>query len=68
MDIGCAECKLLRLLSREDYVCELVGVDIQASILEAQYNRLQPLITDYVLPRDKPLTIHLMQGIIIDVQ
>ena len=66
VDVGCAECKLLRLLLRRvDSVQELVGVDIDTSLLEAQSSRLQPLITDYVLPRETPLTIRLMQGILI---
>lgn len=60
--MGCAECKLLQLLSREECVCELVGVDIQAALLEAQIHRLKPLITDYVVPRKHSLTIQLLQG------
>ena len=60
--MGCAEGKLLRLLRRLECVRELVGVDIEASLLEAQSTRLQPLISDYVLPRQSPLTISLLQG------
>lgn len=62
VDIGCAECKLLRLLRREPGVRELVGVDIQAPLLEAQERSLQPLISDFVLPRPSPLTLRLMHG------
>lgn len=64
VDVGCAECKLLQLLIREEGVCELVGLDIQTALLEAQIPRLKPLITDYVLPRKQPLTVHLMQGLL----
>ena len=60
--MGCAECKLLQLLSRAKSVRELVGVDVQASLLEAHQHRLKPLITDFVLRREQPLTVCLMQG------
>ena len=62
--MGCAECKLVKLLRRKESVRELVGVDIQASLLEPQQRNLQPLISDFILPRSSPLTIHLMQGIL----
>ena len=63
VDVGCGEGKLLRLLRREGSVQELVGVDVQASLLEAQQHSLQPLTTDYLLPREKPLSVRLMQGV-----
>ena len=60
--MGCAECKLLRLLVKERSVGELVGVDVQECLLQTHSHQLQPLITDYVLPRESPLTVRLMQG------
>lgn len=63
--MGCAECKLLRLLIREESVKELVGVDLQIGLLEAQKHCLKPLTTDFVFPRKHPLTVRLMQGIYI---
>jgi hypothetical protein len=66
VDVGCAECKLLQLLSRAKSVRELVGVDVQASLLEAHQHRLKPLITDFVLRREQPLTVCLMQGSIAE--
>lgn len=62
LDMGCAECRLLQLLSREKCVRELVGVDVQASLLEAHQHRLRPLTTDFILRREQPLTVQLMQG------
>ena len=62
LDMGCAECRLLQLLSREKSVRELVGVDVQASLLEAHQHRLKPLTTDFILRREQPLTVCLMQG------
>ena len=62
VDVGCAECRLLRLLRREGSVRELVGVDVQARLLEAQRASLQPLTSDFVQPRPHPLTVRLMQG------
>ena len=64
LDMGCAESKLLRLLRRVPCVRELVGVDIQTSLLEAQQHGLQPLISDFVMRRPDPLTIHLMHGLL----
>lgn len=60
--MGCGECKLLRLLTKETSVRELVGVDVQEAVLKSNSHRLQPLISDYVLPRQTPLTVRLMQG------
>lgn len=62
MDMGCAECKLLRLLRREDYIEELVGVDINSALLRLNENIVQPLTTDFLHPRPKPFVIRLMQG------
>lgn len=61
--MGCAECKLLKLLLKEESVRELVGVDIQASLLKANSHHLQPLITDFIIRRSSPLTVKLFQGI-----
>ena len=45
IDMGCAECKLLQLLKREEFVEELVGVDISPALDLSAYT-LRPLITD----------------------
>ena len=63
MDVGCAECKLLKLLRREEYIQELVGVDLRESVLEAQCSNLQPLAADFIILRKQPLTLRLMQGV-----
>ena len=62
VDLGCAECKLLKLLKKEDYIEELVGVDIDSVPLEMHSNLVEPLITDYLHPRPRPLYAALMQG------
>lgn len=59
--MGCAECKLLQLLKREEFVEELVGIDISPALNLSAY-MLRPLITDYLHPRSKPLSVRLMQG------
>ena len=61
--MGCAECKLLQLLKREEYIEELIGVDISTA-LSLSAPCLRPLVTDYLHPRLRPLTVKLMQGII----
>ena len=62
LDVGCAECKLLHALMKEDYVEELIGVDIDAVTLKANAHRLQPLTYDFLHPRPSPLHIALMHG------
>ena len=62
MDIGCAECKLLRLLKKEDYIEELIGVDVDAPTLRMNSHLVKPLVTDYLHPRPRPLYMALMQG------
>lgn len=67
VDLGCAECKLLKLLKKEDYIEELIGVDIDSVPLEMHSNLVEPLITDYLHPRPRPLYAALMQGSIAQV-
>ncbi len=63
IDMGCAECRLLRMLKREPYVEELVGVDYDGVLLRMSEHVVQPLTTDYLMPRDNPLQFTLMQGV-----
>ena len=62
VDYGCAECKLLRLFKKEEYVEELVGVDLDPVPLRMNSSIVKPLITDYLHPRPRPLHMALMQG------
>ena len=62
VDMGCAECKLLRLFKKEDYVEQLVGVDLDSVPLRMNAGFVRPLITDYLHPRPHPLHISLLQG------
>ena len=66
MDVGCAECKLIRLLKMEPYVEELVGVDIDGACLSRRTHVVQPLTTDYLCPRKRPLHMALMEGRYVD--
>ena len=60
--MGCAECKLLRRLKREQYVEELVGVDVDSKLLYVNQNIVEPLTTDFLIPRQLPLLVKLMKG------
>ncbi len=62
--MGCAECRLLRMLKREPYIEELVGVDYDGVLLRMSEHVVQPLTTDYLMPRDNPLQFTLMQGVL----
>ena len=60
--MGCAEGKLVGLMKRRGHVEQLIGVDINPQLLRGQQNMIQPLTTDFLLPRERPLHITLMQG------
>ena len=60
--MGCAGCKLLRRLKREQYIEELVGVDIDSLQLYVHQPIVYPLTTDFLNPRQMPLLVKLMQG------
>ena len=62
VDVGCAECKLLRLLKREAYIEHLVGVDVDPVPLRVHSAMIYPLITDHLHPRPRPLYMALMEG------
>ncbi len=66
--MGCAECKLFRMLKREKCIEELVGVDYDGVLLQMHDRVVQPLTTDYLMPRDNPLECTLMQGTYIHTQ
>ena len=60
--MGCSECKLLRQLKHEQYIEELVGVDVNSVSLNMYQNVVRPLITDFFNCRQRPLVMRLMQG------
>ena len=60
--MGCSGCKLLRQLKHEQFIEELVGVDIDAVVLYTCQNTIRPLTTDFLNPRQRPLVIKLMKG------
>lgn len=60
--MGCAEGKLVGLMKRRAHVEQLIGVDIEPQLLRRQENSIQPLTTDYLLLRERPLHITLLQG------
>ncbi|XP_006825373.1 small RNA 2'-O-methyltransferase-like, partial [Saccoglossus kowalevskii] len=66
VDMGCSECKLLRKLKNESYIEELIGVDIDNLALESNQHLGQPLISDYLYPRDNPLSVIILCGSVAD--
>ena len=62
IDMGCAGCKLLRRLKQEQYIEELVGVDVDLEQLYVHQNIVNPLTTDFLNPRQLPLLVRLMKG------
>ncbi|KAL6486002.1 hypothetical protein MHYP_G00053940 [Metynnis hypsauchen] len=63
MDLGCADCGLLRKLKFHRHGIEvLVGVDIDCAAIRQRAHALAPLSSDYLQPSPRPLTIELYQG------
>ncbi len=60
--MGCAECKLLRLLKFEECIDELIGVDLDLDTLQHNRRHFEPLATDYIFRRPRPFRIQLLQG------
>lgn len=50
------------LISEKNSIEILVGVDIDCSLLEMNQSRVKPLTSDFLMPRDSPLTVSLYQG------
>lgn len=61
--MGCGQCKLLRSLKFENYIEELIGVDINATALQTHQHYVQPLTTDYLIRRPRPLIVQLLKGL-----
>ena len=60
--MGCAECTLVGLMRRQPQVEELTGVDVDLQLLQRRENFIKPLTSDYLIRRERPLSIRLMQG------
>ena len=60
--MGCAQCKLLRLLKFEECINQLIGVDLDMDTLQHSKRHLEPLTTDYIFRRPRPFRIQLLQG------
>ncbi|XP_053549800.1 small RNA 2'-O-methyltransferase [Bombina bombina] len=61
-DLGCGECSLLCSLKFWDCVELLVGLDIDEDVLRSKMNILSPLVTHYLEPRKRSLTVTLYKG------
>ncbi|XP_023660252.1 small RNA 2'-O-methyltransferase [Paramormyrops kingsleyae] len=62
IDLGCADCRLLRRLRFLRDVEFLVGVDIKSSSMKKKMHSLAPFPGEYLQPGNKPLTIELYEG------
>jgi hypothetical protein len=63
MDIGCAECKLLRHVRLfNTNVNIIIGIDIDQNLLASSRFLVQPFSLEYIRKRAKPLEIYLIKG------
>ncbi|XP_046691944.1 small RNA 2'-O-methyltransferase isoform X2 [Silurus meridionalis] len=69
LDLGCSECSLLRKLRFHRHGLEvLAGVDIDGTAIRQNMYALAPLMTEYLQPSARPLTIQLYQGSITETE
>ncbi|XP_036375860.1 small RNA 2'-O-methyltransferase [Megalops cyprinoides] len=66
VDLGCADCRLLWKLKYHRDTEVLVGVDINSAVIRQKMYALAPFPSEYLQPGDKPLTIELYQGSVIE--
>ncbi|XP_061093417.1 small RNA 2'-O-methyltransferase isoform X1 [Conger conger] len=62
VDLGCADCSLLRKLKFHRNIELLVGVDLDNSVMKQKMYTLAPFPCEYLKPADQPLTIELYHG------
>ena len=63
LDIGCAECNLIRHVKGfNNEVNLLIGIDLDEDLLEYSKFVLQPLSLAYIKKRDSPLELYLISG------
>ncbi|XP_007485123.1 small RNA 2'-O-methyltransferase isoform X1 [Monodelphis domestica] len=65
-DLGCANCKLLWRLKYHESIEVLAGLDIDENILTRNIYRLHTGAGDYLDPRERPLTITLYHGSVVE--
>lgn len=60
--MGCSECGLVLRLKEVSCTEEIIGVDVNGAVLAAHSRVVQPLTTDYIMRRERPLRIQLLHG------
>ncbi|XP_043859466.1 small RNA 2'-O-methyltransferase [Dromiciops gliroides] len=65
-DLGCANCKLLWRLKYHESIEVLAGLDIDENVLTRNIYRLHTGAGDYLDPRERPLTITLYHGSVVE--
>ncbi|XP_068946582.1 small RNA 2'-O-methyltransferase [Petaurus breviceps papuanus] len=65
-DLGCANCKLLWRLKYHESIEVLAGLDIDKNILTQNIYKLHTGAGDYLDPRERPLTITLYHGSVVE--
>jgi small RNA 2'-O-methyltransferase len=63
MDLGCAECKLIRFVKNSvEGLSLIVGVDLDDVLLNEAKSKFHDNLFDFLQPRDQPLDIYLISG------
>ncbi|KAK7504473.1 hypothetical protein BaRGS_00004339 [Batillaria attramentaria] len=67
VDFGCAECKFVRWLKELNTVEHIWLVDVDGSVLRTSTMLIRPLTYEYLVRRQQPLTITMLQGSAADL-
>ncbi|XP_052897116.1 uncharacterized protein LOC128304033 [Anopheles moucheti] len=62
VEFGCAEMKFFRLLRTLPAVEKILEVDIDENILHQSRHLVRPMLSDYLSPPAKPLTVEVWRG------
>lgn len=66
LDFGCGDGKLLGRLRMDESFSRLVGVDIDDKAVMAAAEQSEPLMSEYLSPRLKPMKLSLFVGSVSD--
>ena len=65
VDFGSAECRIARFLTQIPSAVDISLVDIDRNLLEQSKWCIRPMTCDYIIKREKPLSVKILEGSVI---
>lgn len=62
VDMGCGPCSIIRRLKWHHCIQELVEVDVDCELLKSRAHLGNPIMADYLNPRENPFVVRLYKG------